>query len=423
MTTGAIEDISAELKTQYPPGTFEEPVNKNAPYRKSLQNVNLVVREGYTAVVPLGVASAWNVASPADAGPAQAPIDPTRVQGTVNPELFVGSFQIGVKTKNMATSGKSTFNPGGILPDRVESTVADLGKYIEEVYVGSNRGRLAIVATNPGANQFTCDVPMLDLLLHKNKRIMAFDALQSGNYRGSSAADGRKITVLDRSTHTVTYDGADMGAVAPGDSIFIQGTYGRTHWSLRDIVDDGTLCLTIYGQSRNTYPELKAFVQNGSAGYRDLNEALILDIIANIARETGQKVTRALANDGQGRKYVEFIQAERRYMGPTGSDVKYTIGYKDGSLKILAPGVDVDLEAAPDAEPGAIFFLTWSTFGRYEGMSMDWIDDDALLHLIPGTSVHSMGFLAYVGSIENQINTMPRANGKLGSLNDPILGT
>ena len=34
-TAGAFEDITNELKNAYPPGTFEEPVNKMSKYRRS----------------------------------------------------------------------------------------------------------------------------------------------------------------------------------------------------------------------------------------------------------------------------------------------------------------------------------------------------------------------------------------------------
>ena len=116
---GAFEDITTELKNAYPPGTFEEPVNKMSKYRRDIQRVDLVMNEGI-AKFPLGIASSWNVGLIPDIGDFPVPEDPIRVQGEVTPELFVGSFSIGVKTKVAAKSKKGTFNQGGILADRVE---------------------------------------------------------------------------------------------------------------------------------------------------------------------------------------------------------------------------------------------------------------------------------------------------------------
>ncbi len=420
MATGAFEDISDELKNAYPPGSFVDPVNREAPYRKSLQRVNLKMHEGI-AKFPLGLRAAWNVGAIADLGNMPTPVDPERVQGTVTPELFVGSFQIGLKTKTAAKSKVGTFNAGGILSDRVENTVADLGKYINRVYAGSILARLAVVLTNDGSSQLTLDDPLRDILLDSNMRIDVYDALSAGSIRGTG---NRTVTNIDRATGQITYSGADIAAIVPGDHVFVTDTYNRSFWTLPMIVDDGTDAASIFGLSRTTYPDLKAFVLRGSSGLRDLTEQLILDAIDRPRRETGKRITRALCNSGQARKYVEMIQAERRYPGPTGSAPRYTVGYDEESLQILAPGVNVRLEVDFDLAPRRIYFLCWETFGMYEAMPLDWIDDDTLLKMIPRSDSdgHRAGFLSYVGSVENEINTMPRCNSRLDDLNDPILG-
>ena len=129
-----------------------------------------------------------------------------------------------------------------------------------------------------------------------------------------------------------------------------------------------------------------------------------------------------MANSGQARKYVEFIQGERRYPGPAGKAPRYTVGYDDESLQIIAPGVNCRLEVDFDITPRRMYFLAWDTFGLYEAMPVDWLDDDTLLKMIPTAGGHKAGFLSYIGCVENQINVMPRANSRLEDLNDPILG-
>lgn len=416
---GTFTDVTNELKNAYPPGTFEEPVNKETKYRRDLQRVDLKMNEGI-ATFPLGIASAWNVGMIADGAAFPTPIDPTRIQGQVKPELFVGSFTIGVVTKAAAKSTKGTFSAGGILSDRVEGTVSDLGKYMNRVYAASHYGRLGIIEADGGANQFTLANPLGGLLLNKNMRISVYDALTSGGVRDSIS--NRKITVLDQSTRLLTYDGADQTPVA-GDHVFMTGSYGRTIWTLPMIVGDSSDAATIFvNGSRSSYPELSSLIYRGTAGLRDLTEQLILEAIDGPRRETGKRITRALSNSGQARKFVEFIQGERRYSGPQGSSPKYTVGYDEESLQIIAPGVNVKLEVDFDIHPRRMYFLAWDTFGLYEAMPVDWIDDDALLKMIPTSGGHNAGFLAYVGSVENQINTMPRASSRLEDLNDPICG-
>lgn len=414
--TGAFQDISTELKNVYPTGTFEEPVNKESKYRKDLQRVDLMFNEGL-AKFPLGIASAWNIGMIPDVGTMPTPIDPTRIQGEVTPELFVGSFQIGLKTKVAAKTSKGTFNGGGIMADRVENTVSELGKYINKVYAGSNGGIMATVESNSGSSTIVLTKPLGAELLNKNMRV--------DFYNGATprTAVNTKLTVVNRSTRTITYDAANDAGIAPGDHVYITGTYGRSIWTLNQIVGDATDKATIFTTGvRSSYPELNAFVYRGSSGLRDLTEQLLLEMLDGPRRETGKKITKALTNTGQARKYVEFIQAERRYAGPSGSAPRYTVGYDEDSLQILAPGINLKLEVDFDVEPRRIYGLAWDTFGRYESMGVDWIDEDTLLKMIPTAGGHKAGFLAYVGCVENQICTMPRASARLDDLNDPICG-
>lgn len=416
-TPGAFEDITTELKNAYPPGTFEEPVNKESKYRRDLQRVDLVMNEGI-AKFPLGIASAWNVGLIPDVGTMPSPIDPTRLQGEVTPELFVGSFQIGVKTKVAAKSTKGTFNQGGIMADRVENTVQELGKYINKVYAGSTAGALATVASNAGSNTLNLNLPLGSWLLNKNMRV---DVYEPGV--GLRAATNRKLTVVTHNgvVQQIVYDGANDATIAAGDEVYITGTQGRSIWTLPQIVGTAADALSLFTHSRSTYPELEAF-EYTDASLRNLSEQLILDAIEGPMHETGKRITRALTNSGQSRKYVEFIQAERRYPGPTGTAPKYTVGYDEDSLQIISPGVNVKLETDWDIEPRRIYFLCWEVFGRYTAMEVDWIDDDTLLKMIPVSGGHKAGFLAYVGCVENQINTMPRASSRLVKLNDPLAG-
>lgn len=426
---GAFEDITTELKNAYPPGTFEEPVNKESKYRRDLQRVDLVMNEGI-AKFPLGIASAWNIGLIPDVGNFPTPKDPTRVQGEVTPELFVGSFQIGVKTKVAAKSTKGTFNQGGIMADRVENTVAELGKYINKVYAGSQGqtpvatvyggGVMATVESNDGTSTLTLNKPLGAELLNKNMPITVVDPGTGARAGWATAGSERLITAIDRDARTITYSGGNDATVAASDEVFVFGTSGRTIWTLSMIVGDSSDSAEVFEQARATYPELNSFIVD--AGLSDLTEQLILQAMDLPRRETGKRISKALTNTGQARKYVEFIQAERRYPGPTGSAPRYTIGYDEDSLQILAPGINVKLEVDFDIEPRRIYFLCWETFGRYTSMDVDWIDDDALLKMIPTDGGHKAGFLAYVGCVENQINTMPRASSRLENLADPICG-
>ena len=415
---GEYLSISDELKNFYPKGTFPDAVDKSAPFRASLKRVSLRVADGI-AKFPMALDSSWNIGMIADGASFPTPTDPVRPQGQVKPELFVGSFSIGIKTKYTAKNEQGTFNPGGILADRVERTIDDLAKYCNIVYSGSNLGRIALVESD-GSNTFVASQPLGIELLKRQMKIDVYTALTSGSVRDSLS--NRKITAIVRSTRTVTYAGADQTAVA-GDHVFITGTEGRTPYTLPMIVDDGTNAGTIFTLSRTTYPGLKSQVLGAGGALRNLTEQIILDACDLPRRETGKRITRVVSNSGQGRKYVEFVAPQRRYPGPTKGRPAYSLGYGKDSLQIVAPDVDCNLEADNfDIPPREMYFLSWDTFGLFESMSTDWIDEDSLLKLIPEAGGHKAGFLAYAGSVENMINTMPAGNSRAEDLKDPIAG-
>jgi hypothetical protein len=175
---------------------------------------------------------------------------------------------------------------------------------------------------------------------------------------------------------------------------------------------------------RTTYPKTKANILSNGGTLRNLSEQLMLDAIDLPRRRAGKKITRVLSNTGQARKYVEFVAQERRFAGNTnGGDPKYNLGFAEGSLQIVAPGVNCKLELDTDIPPRTMLFLAWDTFGLFESQGLDWVDDgDGMLKLTPTDGGHKSSFLAYMQSQENQFNTMPLGNSRLDDLKDPICG-
>ena len=426
--TGGFNDIIAEVKENYPTGTFAETTNREAPYRASLKKVDMKLSEG-VGKFPLRLNPSWNVGIIDDDAAFPVAKDPQRIQAFLKPEIFAGSFKIGFKTKAAAKSGKSTFSEGGVLPDRIESTAQDVAKYTNIVYAGSNRGRLATVESD-GTSLFVASKAAPGgtgvQLLHEYMSLEAYDALSGGGLRDSFS--GHMITTIDYDTRSVAYiktstQGADDRALVAGDHIFVAGTYGRTPYTLPDIVDDGGNADTIFGVStmRTTYPKTKATVMGNGGALRNLSEQLILDAIDRPRQKAGKKITRILSNTGQGRKYAEFVAQDRRWAGAQGGkDPNYTLGYTEGSFSIVSPGVNCKLEFDVDIPPRQMYFLAWDTFFLYEAQQLDWADEDTMLKLTPTDGGHKSSYLAYICSIENQGCYMPLACTRLEDLKDPL---
>ncbi len=423
---GDIEDISTEIKDRYPTGIWKDMTEKEAKYRAALKRSNLKTDSGGSFKWPFRLASQWNVGASNDGEDLPTAYDPQRVVASMQPVLFTGAIQVGLKSKYALTDKQSVWSDG-ILNDRIEGTAEDLAKYINMVYAGSVVGRLATVASD-GSSNFVADKPQGITLLRERMVLEARDALSSGSVRDSFSA--HRITALDEDTRTVTYVKASDGTtddrtLVAGDHIFISGTYAELAnvFSLRHIVDNANDSPTnVYNQSRTTYPKLKAQIFGNSGVLRNLDEQLLLRAIDAPPRRVGKRITRALANSGQGRKYVEFAAADRRYPGSTKGAQSYSVGYGDDSLQIVAPGVNCTLELERDVHPRTIYLLAQDTFFLQQQRDLDWIDENGLLQLTPGTNKYKGGFLGYMCAVENQGNTMPGANARIDDLVDDLVG-
>jgi hypothetical protein len=411
-----------EIKNTYPPGTFDKMFQVRAPYRDKLRKTSEFARDAEGIVkFPLLMNGMWSVGITADNAAFPTPKDPTNDQGAITPVSFTTAIQVGLKTKAAAKSAKSTYFAGGTLGNRIESAAEELAAYINMVYCGSNRGRLAVVESD-GSSNFVAAKPYGTTLLHEGMRLEAYTALSGGSARDSFT--NHKITAIDHDTRTVTYVGAadttDDRTLVAGDSVFITGTYAQAPIGLPDIVDDGTLLGTIFTKSRTTFPKLKGQVMSNGGVLRDVNQLLLMEACDRIRQRTNKKPTRVLFNRGQFRKLTEKMNTDVKFIsnGSTGN-LERPLGYTADSFTVSTFDASVVFSLDDHCTPRSAFVLSWDTFFLYEAMALDWISD---LDLIPTDGGHKAGYLKEMASVENQGNLMPLANVRIDDLRDPMLG-
>ena len=421
---GLFTDLSEEIKRVYPKGSWDNMFNTMAPYRAMLRKCPYKPTKG-SVYMPARLAGMWSIGVHADGADFPAAKDPTRKQFTLTPELFSGAFTLGLVAKETAVDQESTYVDGGVLADRVEETSEELAKYINKIYSGANRTRLAIVASD-GSNNFVASQAagtsnLGVLLLNENMTIEVRTAHASGSVRDSM--ENQKITTIDESSQTVTYAGSDRTLVA-GDHVYIYGSYSQTPWALDDLVDDGNASDSVLGLSRTTYPRLKANILGNSGTLRDISEQLFMQACNAPRRRAGKNVDVIMANQGQSMKIAEFIGRDRRFITDPKAAPKYSMGYDEQSFRIFAPGVNAKYVENTDCQGRKIYCLHWDSFVHYSAMDLDWFDDGGgMLKPIPGSSNnYKAGVLAMMASIENQGNIMPIANSRIDDLKDPLFG-
>lgn len=410
--------VSDEIKEMYPTGVWKDMLNKEATYWKELKKTDRKASEGLVKW-PARTAAQWNIGMVDDNTDMPASKDPVRKKFELKPEIFAGSIQVGFKTRAAAKSGKSTFDDGGTVSDRIEGTAEDVAKYMNRVYAGSVIGRLGVVEAD-GSNSVTLSKPLGTRLLDDQMVIEIRDALTGGAVRDSIS--NRQISAVDKDLRTFTYAGADQTAVA-GDHVFIYGSYARSPYSLHHIVDDGSDSPdAVFGLARTTYPKIKAQILANGGVLRNVTEQLILQAIDRPQDRVGKRITKALCGPGQYRKIAEFVHADRRYPGATTNDPKYKVGVGKGAFDLLGPDTDCTLQVERDVRPRSIYFLAWDLFWRYEAQELDWADEDTLLKLVPSSGTHKTAYNAYICAIENQGCDMPSANSRLDDLKDDLAG-
>lgn len=417
---GTYSDITSELKQAYPTGFFNDPVNLEAPFRARLnRDVPYKMTVEGVATIPLYLTGNWaGLGIIADGAAFPAGGDPSRVQGSVVPQLFTRSIVVGVVADLVGRSVKGSFNTGGIWADRVEKAGPYLGKYLNKIYAGSNRGRFATVEADPGANQITVAKPHALVNLPNGLYFDVYDALSGGAVRDSLS--NRSITAVAHSTRIITYSGADQTPVA-GDHIFAAGTYARLPYTLDDIVDDGTNSGDIFTLSRTTYPALKARIFSGGGVLRNLTEQTVLSIINEMRQTYGVRVGRVLNNWGQWNKYLEAIASDRRFPVAPGQTTAGVMGMAKGGASIIGPDVDLTMEVDWDIQPRKVYFLDWSTWGLVANGEPDWIGDAEKM-LMPTSDGFKAAWVAYLGCLENIFCLEPQQQAVGTDFADPILG-
>lgn len=408
-----------EVKENYAPGDWDDMFHTRAPYRSRLKKDTSFAKGDGEGVLtfPARMTGMWSVGITADNAAFPTPKDPGNEKFRLRPVSFTTAIQIGLQTKFAAKSGKSTFNKTGVVGDRITTAAEQLAAYINMVYCGSNRGRLATVESD-GSSTFVAAKPYGTTLLQEGMRLEAYTALSSGSVRDSFS--NHKITAIDHDTRTVTYVGAsdttDDRTLVAGDSIFITGTYAQTPVGLPDIADDGTLASSIQNLTRSSNPKTKGQVMSNGGILRDITQDILIDACDRIRRFTDKRPTRVIINRGQFRKLKENVSTDIRFKGETKD---YPLGYDRNSFTLSTFDADVTFDLDDHCTPRAAFVLAWDTFFLYEAAPLDWISD---LDLIPTDGGHKAGFLKEMACVENQGNLMPLANVRVDDLKDPLCG-
>lgn len=420
---GTYSDVANSLKLAYPSKHIEPMVNNETPFRNWLDKsipAGAIFREGKVNF-GFNLNPPKNVANILDGGKLPAAKDRTDIQGTILPVIHAGTFQIGWLTKKAFGSNEVAFNAGELVR-RTEETITDTAKFMEQNFAGAWKDGARGTVSADGSNTITMAAPLGAQLVDENLYI---SVVQTG---GTVDIDYRLVTAVDKDTNIVTYNGADGTATATAyvfvvsqASLTLANMQGAAGNSLTELVDDGTVNDDLHGQSRTTYPKLKATVSSAGSN-RPLTESLLINIIHKIRQRCGKRPTDMWSNVGQAQKYVEMVAPAVRIIQQGGGVTPKVTGYDENTLVHTFPGGKLNLMTSTDIVPRSVFIVNKSSLFHYKAQTLDWWDEGNMLKPLPGDQTYYAAFFAALAAFENIGTDFPMANGVIRNLVDPILG-
>lgn len=451
----SIVAVTDALKIAYTKKAIEVLSNEDTPFKRALKKMVPASNKPKGGIVQFGarIASPGNVGNTHDSGDLVEPKDSQDAFFKLTPVIFTGSFKIGWKTRAVANDNTVAYN-GGELKRRTEDTIADLSKYMEQLYVGTSGN--GVLATNavvaPAATTtYTLQTPVGANLLKVNRAVSwRTGTAASLDTARDATSSGSKITAINTATasaHTVTLSVANGTQVEVGDGLIVVpstnvfpaaasgatissvqtvagATTGIMPNGLRGLVGNVTNSAALQGVLRASNEAITdAQVRDNGGTLRNLTESILITAFNNQVRKTGKRVTDIWTNTGQVEKYIEFVVPDRRVMMTPGRAPRYGTGYDDDTLVHYAPGVAAKFNVSFDIIPRELYLLNWSTFFHYVAEDMDWWDAPMLKPVPGGASAnYKAAYLANIVAIENIGNDAPPANTVIRDLRDPLVG-
>lgn len=429
---GEVQNITDEQKTLYPPKAVQTMINEQLVFRPKLKSSlpsGARVTEGYTINFGARLFPGQNGGQLQDGGNLPTPKRGSYRTFVFNPTFFAFGFAIGYVAKNVLTSSKSTYTPSGDYQQQMEETMSNMGKFIEQTYVGTAGDGIRAYVSADGVNTITLRNPEAGANLVRENMVISVRVSAGGAVRDS--LDNRTVTAYNPDTNVLTYSGADQTAVA-NDPVYVVVEATQTLTAtfangIRGQVDDGTNSQFIHTLDRTTAlnVKLKSIVDDGGGTPRNLTEQILMRTALKIVQRSGKTPDAVLWGPGQSLKYAEMIQPQRTYPTTGKNRQPSAVGIQNDDILIFAPGirltplVNSEGQVSFDVIPREAYILTWDTFFMYSAVDAQWMDEQTLLHLAPNTTGgFKAGYLAYCASVENFGTDFPLANAVIRDLKD-----
>jgi hypothetical protein len=273
-----------------------------------------------------------------------------------------GRVRLSGPTMDLVETNAQAF--ASALSMEMDGLKADVSKDTNRIFYGDGKGTLATI-TADGANTVTVANSQY-LEVGQQIDIVSPDGL-------TVRASNRQITAVNTASNVVTYDGADVTAVA-NDILIRTGNYGREPNGLNSLV---TATGTLFNVDPTVEPKWAATLDSNGGTLRALSESLMINM-TDKTRAQGGKTSVILVSMGIRRAYFNLLTQQRRYV-----NTKEFAGGLTGLA--FNNGREIPVVEDIDAPPNKMWFLDESSFKIYrlkpwyfdnkDGSVWKWVDN------------------------------------------------
>lgn len=340
------------------------------------------------------------------------------LQATITPKYHYATIQVSGPAMSQSRTKALAFIQAKDLEVQ-EKTNSVLALLNRQCYNDSHC-ELGDVASD-AANTITFGTEVNMNWFRKGMRIDIFDITLATKRNGTTGteAEGRAITVVNKTTRTITYGGSDLsGTIVATDRVFLEdvrlgaaaGDEGSEMAGLKFIIDDTTDSnATFQNISGTTYPIWRGQRLFNSGTARALSLDLLQSSFDTVEVESGMNLDYIISGKGQRRAYVNLLWFDARYEPQVMKGGFRVLQYAGGDQSI-------DWRSDKDCWPGVVVGLTRASIKRYEVQGLGILDHDNTGTLrISGKDVYEI----LIGGYFNLGCTRRNCNVRLGDLLEP----
>ena len=274
-------------------------------------------------------------------------------------KYLYGGIQLTGQTIELADSNFQAFTSA--LDAEVDGLEEDLAKDQNRQVYGDGTGRVATV-TADGVNTVTVSDTMY---LQLGEMVDIIDGTTLANPTPTVKASNRQITAINTTTGVVTYDGADVAAVA-NDILVRTGNVNREWTGFQKIVNSSG---TLYNVDPTVEPVWVAAVDANGGVNRALSEGLMIAMVDQI-RTKGSAPTAIYSNLGVRRAYFNLLTQQRQFTNTKEFNGGFT------GLTFTTDKGEIPLVADVDCPKNTLYFINEKELKLYREKDWSFMDRD-----------------------------------------------